>query len=68
MKEDQLPDCYVQANDDYYVCYVIEYDDEEHMDIDEKYLDNGLVEIERQQCLGFGIQLFHELCFSRILF
>jgi hypothetical protein len=35
MKKDQLPDCYVQANDDYYVCYVIEYDDEEQMDIDE---------------------------------
>jgi hypothetical protein len=38
MKEDQLPDCYVQANDNHYVCYVMEYDDEEHMDIDEKYL------------------------------
>ena len=36
MKEDQLPDCYVQANDDYYVCYVIEYDDQEHMDIEER--------------------------------
>ena len=36
MKEDQLPDCYVQDNDDYYVCYVIEYDDQEHMDIEER--------------------------------
>lgn len=48
MKDDQLPDCYVQANDDYYVCYVMEYDDEEHMDIDEKYLDNGLLEVTKQ--------------------
>mgnify|MGYP007072069984 FL=1 len=48
MKDDQLPDCYVQANDDYYVCYVIEYDDEEHMDIDEKYLDNGLLEVTKR--------------------
>lgn len=41
MKEDQLPDCYVQANDEYYVCYVIEYDDEEHMDIEERILHKG---------------------------
>ena len=47
MKEDQLPDCYVQANDDYYVCYVIEYDDEEHMDIDERELD-GIIEVTRR--------------------
>ncbi len=36
MKEDQLPNCYVQANDDYYVCYVMEYDDQKHMDIEER--------------------------------
>lgn len=41
MKQDQLPDCYVQANDDYWVCYVIEYDDEEHMDIEERILHEG---------------------------
>ena len=44
MKPDQLPSCYVQANDDYYVCYVIEYDDEENMDIDERWIGN-LVEV-----------------------
>ena len=44
MKEDQLPDCYVQANDEYYVCYVIEYDDHEHMDIVENELD-GIIEL-----------------------
>lgn len=44
MKEDQLPDCYVQANDNHYVCYVMEYDDEEHMDIDERYVGN-MVEV-----------------------
>ena len=36
MKEDELPECYVQANDDYYVCYVMQYDDQEHMDIEER--------------------------------
>ena len=44
MKPDQLPECHVQANDDYYVCYVMEYDDEEHMDIDERWIGN-LVEV-----------------------
>ena len=47
MKEDQLPDCYVQANDDYYVCYVMEYDDEEHMDVFEDELD-GIIEVTRR--------------------
>ena len=47
MKEDQLPDCYIQANDDYYVCYVIEYDDQEHMDIDERWIGN-LVEVTKR--------------------
>jgi len=36
MKEDQVPECWVEANDGYQVCYVIEYDDEEHQDIDER--------------------------------
>lgn len=44
MKDDQLPSCHVQANDDHYVCYVIEYDDEEHMDIEEREID-GLIEV-----------------------
>lgn len=47
MKNDQLPDCYVQANDDYYVCYVIEYDDHEHMDVDEQWIGN-LVEVTKR--------------------
>ena len=46
MKPDQLPECHVQANDDYYVCYVMEYDDEEHMVIDERY-HNGILEVMR---------------------
>jgi len=46
MKPDQLPSCYVQANDDYYVCYVMEYDDEENMDIDERWIGN-LVEVKK---------------------
>ena len=48
MKDDQLPDCYVQANDDYYVCYVIEYDDEEQMDIDERYVDGCGYEVTKR--------------------
>ena len=47
MKDDQLPDCYVQANDDYYICYVMEYDDIEHQDYDERYVD-GIVEVTKR--------------------
>ena len=44
MKENQLPDCYVEANDNHFVCYVMEYDDEEHMDYEERYIGN-MVEV-----------------------
>ena len=50
MKPDQLPECHVQANDEYYVCYVMEYDDEEHMDIDERYIGN-FVEVIKTCCI-----------------
>ena len=36
MKPDEYPDCYIEANDNYWLCYVMEYDDEEHMDIEER--------------------------------
>lgn len=44
MKEDQLPACYVQANDNYWICYVIEYEVEEHMDMEEHYHE-GILEV-----------------------
>jgi len=44
MKEDQLPKCYVEANDNHFVCYVMEYDDQEHMDYEERYVGN-MVEV-----------------------
>ena len=46
MKEDQYPDCYIEANDNYWLCYVMEYDDEEHMDIEEREID-GLIEVTK---------------------
>ena len=52
MKDDQLPDCYVQANDDYYVCYVMEYNDHEHMDIEERILGEILEIIRRCRICG----------------
>ena len=48
MKPDQLPDCYVEANDNHYVCYVMEYDDEEHMDINERESLDGIIEVTRR--------------------
>jgi len=57
MKEDQLPDCYVEANDKHYVCYVIEYDDYENLDITERYVKvidgYDIVEVEKK-CLICG--------------
>jgi len=35
MKPDQTPECWVEANDGYQVCYVMEYDVEDEMFIDE---------------------------------
>lgn len=44
MKDDQLPECYIQANDNHYVCYVMEYEVEEEIDYEERYIGN-LVEV-----------------------
>ncbi len=40
MKDDQLPACYIQANDNHYVCYVMEYEVEEEIDYDERVIDD----------------------------
>jgi|TARA_R110000751_G_scaffold79094_1_gene159504 hypothetical protein len=39
MKPDQLPECQIDENDNHYICYVMTYDDEEHMYIDVRYKD-----------------------------
>lgn len=45
MKEDRLPNCYVQVDEDGpLVCYIMEFDDEEHMDYEERYIGN-MVEV-----------------------
>lgn len=44
MKDDQLPACYIQANDNHYVCYVMEYEVEEEIDYDERLIDD-IVEV-----------------------
>ena len=46
MKPDQLPDCHIDENDGYYICYVMVYDDEEHQDIEEREVD-GIVEVKK---------------------
>ena len=45
MKKDQVPECWIEANDGYQVCYVMEYGDEENMFIEEneRYIDDYLV-------------------------
>ena len=40
MKDDQLPACYVQANDNHYVCYVMEYEVEEEIDYEERVIED----------------------------
>ena len=41
MKDDQLPACYVQANDNHWICYVMEYEVEEEIDYEERVLHEG---------------------------
>jgi len=39
MKPDQLPECQIEENDRHYICYVMTYNDEEHMYVDVRYKD-----------------------------
>jgi len=39
MKPDQLPECQIEENDRHYICYVMEYNDEENMYVDERYVE-----------------------------
>ena len=52
MKDDQLPKCYIQANDDHYVCYVMEYEVEEEIDYDERVIDDIIEVIKTCRICG----------------
>ena len=52
MKEDQLPECYIQANDNHYVCYVMEYEVEEEIDYDERVIDDIIEVIKTCRICG----------------
>lgn len=52
MKDDQLPKCYIQANDNHYVCYVMEYEVEEEIDYDERLIDDILEVIKTCRICG----------------
>jgi len=52
MKDDQLPNCYIQANDDHYVCYVMEYEVEEEIDYDERVIDDIIEVIKTCRICG----------------
>jgi len=52
MKDDQLPACYIQANDNHYVCYVMEYEVEEEMDYDERVIDDVIEVIKTCRICG----------------
>jgi len=52
MKDDQLPACYIQANDNHYVCYVMEYEVEEEIDYDERLIDDILEVIKTCRICG----------------
>ena len=36
MKPDQLPECQIEENDRHFICYVMTYNDEENMYVDER--------------------------------
>ena len=52
MKEDQLPECYIQANDNHYVCYVMEYEVEEEIDYEERVIDDIIEVIKTCRICG----------------
>jgi len=58
MKDDQLPECYVEANDNHFVCYVFEYSDEENMYVEynSKMIDDFEVEEVVRTCKFCGQQ------------
>jgi hypothetical protein len=58
MKDDQLPECYVEANDNHFVCYVFEYSDEENMYVEynSKFIDDFEVEEVVRTCKFCGQQ------------
>lgn len=49
MKEDEYPKCWYQDDEGVWNCYVMEFDDHEHLDFDETTFENGLVQVI-QQC------------------
>lgn len=52
MKDDQLPACYIEANDNHYVCYVMEYEVEEEIDYDERVIDDIIEVIKTCRICG----------------
>ena len=58
MKDDQLPECYVEANDNHFVCYVFEYSDEDNMYVEynSKMIDDFEVEEVVRTCKFCGQQ------------
>jgi hypothetical protein len=44
MKPDQLPQCQIEENDRHYICYVMTYNDEEHMFNETRWVD-GIMEV-----------------------
>ena len=52
MKEDQLPACYVQANDNHWICYVMEYEVEEEIDYEERVIDDIIEVIKTCRICG----------------
>lgn len=41
MKPDQYPECYVEANDGHWICYVMEYKVYDMIDVEENYKHVG---------------------------
>ena len=47
MKPDEYPECYVEANDNHWICYVIEYRAEEFLDYEElEHEIDGIIFLE----------------------
>ena len=42
------PDCWTQVDEYEWACYVMYFDDQEHLDFDEVILTNGLIEVTKR--------------------
>jgi hypothetical protein len=61
----EYPDCWVQDEDGVWICYVMEHDDHEHLDFDERILHKGydaeIVEVTKRCRICGEMDIYYPL-------